>query len=283
MAEELVGGHVEGLAATQRSDPWWVEPMWTGLGFLIFSVYTTWAAFQGTHYWVGDETGGYLSPFYSPTLFVDLAAVGAAPLAHAWFGAWPDWLTAIWPPFLPTSPAWLILLGPLGFRMSCYYYRKFYYRAYFFSPPACAVGGMPQKKYKGETALLLAQNFHRYMWYVAVAYIAVLSYDAWLSFWRAGQLGVGVGSIVLTVNPILLALYTFGCHSCRHIVGGRSDCFTTCNGNPSAKHSVWKKVTWLNERHKMWAWVSMIWVGFADVSVRMVASGRIQDFNTWGL
>jgi len=36
------------------------------------------------------------------------------------------------------SPALLILIFPLGFRFTCYYYRRSYYRAFWWSPPACA-------------------------------------------------------------------------------------------------------------------------------------------------
>ena len=37
------------------------------------------------------------------------------------------------------SPAILILIFPLGFRFTCYYYRRSYYRSFWWSPPACAV------------------------------------------------------------------------------------------------------------------------------------------------
>ena len=140
MAQTVIGGHTQGLMQTTRSDRWWLEPMLTGLGFGLFVLYSTWAAFQGDHYWYGS----YLSPFYSPLFFVETAAIGSAPLSHALFGQWPSW----WPAFIPASPAFLILAFPLSFRLTCYYYRKFYYRAYFMSPPACAVGGVPQKKYR---------------------------------------------------------------------------------------------------------------------------------------
>ena len=280
--EEQTGGHVQGLWATLRHDKWWFEPLWTGIGFLIFAIYTTWAALQGEYYYVGGEHGGYLSPFYSPLLFVDETARMAAPVGHAWFGPWPDGLRSIWPPFLPISPAILILAAPLSFRMTCYYYRKFYYRAYFQAPTACAVQGLAQKKYKGETRLLLIQNIHRYTWYIAIAYILILYYDAYLAFWRDGRFGVGVGSIVLAINPTLLAMYTLGCHSCRHLVGGSLDCFT-CDAPSRARHGIWKKVTALNEKHMRWAWISMIWVGLTDWYVRMVATGRLHDFNTWGI
>ena len=93
----------------------------------------------------------------------------------------------------------------------------------------------------------------------------------------AGQFGVGLGSIVLTINPILLGLYTFGCHSCRHLVGGQLDCFS-CDGKPTVRHGAWKKVTWLNERHMLWAWMSLIWVAFSDVYVRLCSMGVWTDF-----
>lgn len=266
-----------GLAATFRTDAWWVEPLWQGAGFLLFVIYANWVAFLGDHYYYH----GYLSPFFSPLLFVDPTRPGVAPVEHAVFGAWPDWLRAIWPPFLPTSPAWLILAGPLSFRLTCYYYRKFYYRSYFLTPPACAVGALPQRRYRGETGLLIFQNLHRYTLYIAIAYIVILSYDAYLAFWRDGRFGIGVGTLVLLINPILLGTYTFGCHSFRHLVGGRLDCFT-CDAASQRRHGAWRRVSWLNARHMQFAWISMIWVGFADLYVRMVSMGYIHDLSTWG-
>ena len=273
----LSGGYRSGLAATLRTDKWWFEPLWTGVGFLAFVIYSNWAAFQGDHYFYG----GYISPFYSPLLFTDPSVPGAAPLEHAWFGVWPDWLRAIWPPFMPTSPAFLILAGPLSFRLTCYYYRKFYYRAYFMTPPACAVGAMPQKRYRGETFLLLFQNLHRYALYVAILFIVFLLHDAYLAFWRDGKFGIGVGTLVLLINPILLAAYTFGCHSFRHLVGGQLNCFT-CDSATRTRHGMWQRVSWLNGRHMLFAWLSLVWVGFADFYVRMVSMGKIHDWSTWG-
>ncbi len=268
------------LFNTQRSDRWWFEPLWTAFGFLCFVIYTTWAMFQGDYYWwsAGVEGfGGYLSPFYSPLIFINPIANGAAPMDHSWFGSWPEW----WPNLIPASPAILILAGPLSFRMTCYYYRKFYYRAYFMSPPGCSVKGIRNKKYKGETALLIFQNLHRFTLYIAIGIIFILSYDAILSFFQGGKFGVGVGSIILTINPILLIGYTFGCHAFRHLIGGNKDCFTCPNGKPAFRFRVWKGASWLNGHHMMWAWISMIWVAFTDVYVRMVSSGYWIDINTW--
>lgn len=274
-----VGGHGQGLAATTRSDRWWVEPFIYGLGFGLFVIYSTWSALQGENYWVGagDDAGfgGYLSPFYSPVLFSDIAASGHAPAGHALFGLWPEW----WPSWIPSSPAILILAFPLSFRLTCYYYRKFYYRSYFMSPPACAVGAV-KHDYRGETRLFLFQNIHRYTMYFAVLFVGILSFDAFQSFWRDGNLGIGVGSIILLINPILIAGYTFGCHSFRHLIGGKLDCFT-CDKGPTLRYSLWKRVTGLNMKHQQWAWVSLIWVAWADIYIRLVASGVITDYNTW--
>ena len=268
------------LFNTQRTDRWWFEPLWTAIGFLCFVIYTTWAMLQGNYYWwsAGVEGfGGYLSPFYSPLIFINPIANGAAPMDHSWFGSWPEW----WPNLIPASPAILILAGPLSFRMTCYYYRKFYYRAYFMSPPGCSVKGIRNKKYKGETALLIFQNLHRFTLYIAIGIIFILSYDAILSFFQGGKFGVGVGSIILTINPILLIGYTFGCHAFRHLIGGQKDCFTCPNGKPAFRFRVWKGSSWLNGHHMMWAWISMIWVAFTDIYVRMVSSGYWIDMNTW--
>lgn len=270
---EAVGGHSSGLAKTIRKDNWWIGTLLTFLGLSAFGLYSTWAAFQGAHYWHGS----YLSPFYSPPLFIDPSVMGAAPLHHAWFGLWPEW----WPKILPASPALLILIFPLSFRATCYYYRKAYYRSFFASPPGCAVGPLPQKNYQGETFLLIIQNVHRYTLYFALIFIGVLYYDAFISFFRDGKFGIGVGCIVLLINATLLGLYTTGCHSFRHIVGGKLNCFS-CDKSSKLRHATWKSVSCLNRRHMLFAWCSLFWVGFSDFYVRMVSMGLIHDFNTWG-
>jgi hypothetical protein len=274
-----VGGHPSGFAATLRKDRWWIGPILTALGLSAFGAYSTWAAFQGNHYWAVS----YLSPFYSPVLFVNSLAAGAAPIQHAWLGEWPNW----WPNIIPASPALLILAFPLSFRATCYYYRKAYYRSFFGSPPGCAVGAVPQKSYKGETFLLLVQNFHRYAMYIALCFIGILYYDAFIAFFHEGKFGVGVGSVVLLLNATFLGLYTTGCHSFRHIIGGRMDQMTCIKsggqGCPKIRHGLWGRVSALNEKHMLFAWISLFWVGFSDFYVRMVSLGYITDFNTWGI
>ena len=141
----VVGGHPVGAAATARTDDWWAGPLVTLIVFSGFVVYSTWSALQGEHYYAEP----YLSPFYSPVLFVDSTAAGAAPAAHTWIGEWPTW----WPGFLPASPALFILAFPLAFRFTCYYYRKAYYRSFSGSPPGCAVAPIKRRGYRGETGL----------------------------------------------------------------------------------------------------------------------------------
>ena len=275
-----MGVHKEGLFQTSRSDYWWFEPLLAGFGFLCFVIYTTWAMLQGNYYWWSDGYkgfGGYLSPFYSPLLFIEESVAGAAPLSHSLFGAWPDWM----PNLIPVTPAILILAGPLSFRLTCYYYRKFYYRSYFLSPPACAVSGFSQKNYTGETTLLLIQNLHRYTLFIAIGFVVVLSYDAVLSFFQNGKFGIGIGSIILLINPLLLAAYTFGCHAFRHLSGGYENCFTCPQGKETMKYKIWWGVSKLNGHHSFWAWASMLWVVFADIYVRLVSMGFLDDLNTW--
>ena len=258
------------LFSTNRTDNWWIEPSLTAFGFLAFVVYTTWRAFSG-EYFVEQN---YLSPFYSPLLFHlpgDLSG-------HSWFGVWPTWI----PSWIPKSPALFILIFPLSFRMTCYYYRKFYYRSFFLTPPACSVEGIPRNNYKGESGLLVIQNIHRYTLYFAILYIFILYYDGFISLFRDGQFGIGVGSMMLLINPTLLGLYVFGCHAFRHLIGGGGDCFSCPAGNENIKYKAWKKTSILNSQHMLWAWVSMIWVALTDLYIMLVSRGVITDLNTWG-
>ena len=252
---------------TSRRDAWWIQPLLVFLGFSAFIFYSTWAAFQGNHYWL--ETGGanYLSPFYSPEIF-------GRP-DHAWFGGQPNW----WPTWLVFSPAFFVLWGPGGFRFTCYYYRGAYYKGFWADPIACAVGE-PRKKYLGEKYFpLILQNVHRYFAYVAVLFIIFLSHDAWKGMWFTAadgskHFGVGVGTIVLTLNVVFLACYTFGCHSLRHLVGG----FLDSKSKAPSCAKTYNCVSCLNKHHMMWAWISLFWVGFTDLYVRLCSMGVWHDF-----
>ena len=127
---------------------------------------------------------------------------------------------------------------------------------------------------------MLVQNIHRYAMYFAMLYIFVFFYDAYLSFFRGAELGIGIGSILLLGNPILLACYTFGCHSIRHLLGGSRDCYS-CGMGGNIAHKNGKVIGWLNIRHELFAWLSLIWIMIADFYIRMVSMGYINDLNTW--
>jgi len=262
-----------GFGQTVRRDAWWVQPLLVFLGLSTFIVYSTWAAFHPLYngvcaYWFNGSGADYLSPFYSPEIF------GSSP--HAILGTAPAWWQAWLPAF---SPAFLILWAPAGFRFTCYYYRGAYYKAFWADPPACAVGE-PRKVFLGEHSFpLIMQNIHRYFLYLGLLFLLILAYDVWEALWFADasgvkHFGIGVGTVVLALNVFFLSSYTLGCHSLRHLIGGFLD-------EPSKAPACAKSyacVSCLNRRHMLWAWISLFWVGFADLYVRLCAMGVWHDW-----
>src|SRR5213082_743690 len=156
-----------GWGETNRTEAWWITPLFVFIVLGSFVVYSTWAAFQNAHYTFGP----YLSPFYAPVLWASPGDAGG--LEHAWFGVKPAWFPAI----IPFSPALLILPFPGLFRFTCYYYRGAYYKSFWADPPSCAVGE-PRKSYWGENSFpLILQNLHRYALYIALLFILLLFWD----------------------------------------------------------------------------------------------------------
>jgi len=238
---------------TLRSDSWWAEPVLVFIGLSAFIIYATWAALENAHYYVEP----YLSPFYSPCISANCVHT-SVPLIGSWWNL---------------SPAFLILWIPGGFRATCYYYRKAYYRSFFQSPPACAVRDTA-KGYCGETRFpYLLQNSHRYFFYLSLVILAFLWWDAVLAFIFPDGFGMGVGTIALTLNALLLSLFSLSCNSCRHVCGGYLNSFHRAPG----KYKTWSFVSKLNERHMEYAWVSLIWVGLTDLYVRLLSMGIITD------
>jgi hypothetical protein len=174
------------------------------------------------------------------------------------------------------SPALFILIFPLGFRLTCYYYRKAYYRSFWMSPPACAVAE-PHSKYTGETrAPLILQNGHRWFFFAGLIFNAILTYDAIIAFKNPeGEWGhMSVGTLVLIANATLLWLYSASCHTCRHTIGGRLKHFS----KHPIRYKLWGWVSVLNHRHPVYAWISLFGVALTDLYVRLVAAGTITNY-----
>ena len=241
---------------TLRTDRWWLYPLTTFVVFFGFVVYATWRAFAGSNYYAKP----YLTPFYSPCLGDCVAGSSDFGQPFGWF---------------PLSAALIILIFPLGFRMSCYYYRKAYYRAFWLSPPACAVAE-PHGGYTGEKRLpLIINNLHRYFWYAAMAVAVILSYDVVLAFRNEEhEWGhMGLGTLLMLINVIFIWLYTLSCHSCRHTVGGRLRHFS----KHPVRYRLWTWVSKLNTGHALYAWLSLFSVAIADFYVYLLATDTISD------
>ena len=246
--------------------------MCTAVGLVVLFGYLTFRAFNATYVWYDP----YVSPTVAPPVFTSEAGYpGAVPVDRAWFGAFPSW----WPAFVPQTPALVLPWLAIVFRFTCYYYRGALYRSFIWSPPSCGVRG-PLTGYRGETALLLFQNLHRYALYGGLFLLVCLWWEGFAAFFRDGRFGVGVGTVVMLVNAALLSAWTLGCHSWRHLIGGRLDCFT-CAGAASPRYGAWKATSWLNERHAAFAWASLSWVVFTDLYIYLVSTGTIHDPNTW--
>jgi hypothetical protein len=251
-----------GFGRTSRRDNWIVYPVVQAFVFTVCATYLTfsgvfWGPIFGPQYVSAD---GYLSPLFSPLLV---------------FPNMPSWL----------SPGLLILWIPIGFRATCYYYRKAYYRFYFADPPGCAVGEPSvHRRYAMENAFpFILQNLHRYMLYLAFIPLTFLWLDILPAFnivpaadVADPRLRLGLGGVLLLVNVILLTGYSLSCHSLRHLVGGRLDCFS-CTQARRVRYTLWQRLTDLNRNHMWWAWTSLITVTLADVYVRLLQAGVVTD------
>jgi len=256
------GTAAQGFARTTRRDSWAVYPVVQAVVFTVCASYLTfsgifWGPLFGPQF---VEHDGYLSPLFSPLL--------------RWEGM-PTWL----------SPGLLILWIPIGFRATCYYYRKAYYRFYFADPPGCAVGEPTvHRRFALENAFpFILQNLHRYLLYLAFIPLAFLWYDILPAFNIVPAADVldaspriGFGGVLLLANVILLTGYSLSCHSLRHLVGGRIDCFS-CTRARRVRYTLWQRLTDLNRNHMWWAWFSLITVTAADIYVRLLDYGVIAD------
>jgi hypothetical protein len=210
-------------------------------GFVVYAVYVVF--FQREAY-----VAPYLSPFDSP-----LIKVGPIPP-----GIWVAW-------------------APFVFRLTCYYYRKAYFRSFLWHPRSCAVPEPHRGTYRGETAFpWVLNNLHRFAFYATFVQVAFLWFDAIVAFDFAGRFGIGLGSVLMLTNVLLLSGYTFGCHAFRHLAGGELDCFS-CSRAARARFQLWRGISVLNVRHDRWAWASLASVLLTDVYIRALMAGVLRD------
>src|ERR1051325_1667589 len=213
---------------THRRDWWWVAPLLTLIAYLAFVVYATFRVLEPWiagavpavapgYYFADNGSYHYLSPFGTPDLTF---LVPSSLLAQVPYGV-GAFLVAVL-----ASPAAVILPFPALFRFTCYYYRKSYYRAFVARPAACAVPANKGLGYMGERGILALQNLHRYFLYAALVITLFLAWDAIRSIVTPHGLYFGIGSALMVLNVAFLMLYTFGCHSFRHLVGGKLDCYS---------------------------------------------------------
>jgi hypothetical protein len=243
---------------TLRVDRWWLSPLTTFVVFTGFVIFATYRAFAGDNFYADP----YMSPFFSPCITAHCDGATTLPIIADWWRL---------------SPALLILVFPLGFRMSCYYYRKAYYRSYWLSPPACAVAE-PHAAYSGETRFpLILNNIHRYFWYGAVVVACFLTWETILAFGPApgesSGIHMGLGTVLFVANLALIWLYTLSCHSCRHITAGRLRHFS----KHPVRYRLWTWVSRENARHALWAWLSLFSVVAVDFYVYLLATGTFDD------
>ena len=248
--------------ATLRQDRWWVQPLVTVTVLTIFVVYSTWAIFVNKDYYAGAALHrDLISPFYSPCI-----AASCVPGSRG---------TAVVATWWHITPALIIMGGPLGFRLTCYYYRRAYYKGFWQSPPKCAAADGHPPYTGGSRFPLLLQNVHRSFFLIGLFFNVILTIDAVMAFRMPGAGGIGfsIGTLVLCVNAVLLWLYSLSCHAARHLCGGHVKAFS----RRPVRHRLWKMLTPLNANHMQFAWASLVFVAFTDLYVRLVASGVIAD------
>lgn len=245
---------------TLRTDNWRKAPAINAALLTSWVLYALIRTSSQRAYFV--EKYHYLSPFSSPC--VTASCDPSTRDFGTWFGHFPS----LFPFALITLPFLL------GFRLTCYYYRKTYYRAFWLSPPACGVAE-PHAKYSGETRFpLIMQNLHRYFWVAAGVISVINSWDVIQAFRPPGHtFGFGLGTLIMLANVTLLWLYTLSCHSCRHIVGGRLRSFS----RHPVRYKMWTFISKLNVKHQELAWTTLATLMITDAYIASVHAGYISD------
>lgn len=241
---------------TDRIDNWWLQPFLMGLGLTIGMAW----AFLRVLYFDGDisyDDHRVTSPIFSPDV-VHIFNFQPAP-----------WVNS----------AMLILWIPFGFRGTCYYMRRVYFRTFFASPAGCVVSEPAINKklgYAGEKRLFIFNNLHRYMLLLAMMILLVKWYDVFHSMqYSTGGVGLSLGTILLAIESYLLTMYVTSCHSFRHFVGGILDRWD--KGSSVLRGKLFNRVTGYNRSHGFWFWLSLAFVYVGDLWVMLVSSGKISD------
>lgn len=246
-------GRAKIAARTLRTDGWRASPNYTALILLFFIGYTVVRLFMNTGYYVSQFH--YLTPVYSPCISASCVE-GSSDFGH-------------WLPAMPTGVPLAILIIPIlaGFRTTCYYYRKAGYRSLWSSPRACAVPE-PHGHYSGETRFpLIFMNSHRYFFWLAAILLLVNTYDALKAFEGENGFRIGLGTVIMVVNVVMLWLYSLSCHACRHAVGGRINNFS----KHPLRYKMWTGVSRLNPLHGNFAMASLVTVIFTDAYIMVLS------------
>ncbi|MFW9777207.1 MAG: succinate dehydrogenase [Candidatus Heimdallarchaeota archaeon] len=236
------------LFQSMRTDRWWVDPLLKALILIIFGAYTGWSMWIGVDF----KYNHYISPIYSPEIEI---------------AGWPF------------SPAFILIWAPLGFRFTCYYARRVYYRIFFFDPPSCAVNEVQaiRYRYKGENQKFplpfVLNNLHRYFLYMAIILAAIHWVDTIIALSFEGGIGIGLGSVLIFTDALFLSLYVASCHSFRHLVGGGLNCYS-CS---KVRYEGWRIVSRLNKYHYVFFWMSLVWVVIVDLYIRLLVLGILSD------
>jgi hypothetical protein len=257
--------HPSTTFSTWRLDNWWAQPLSLVVALTAFVVYSMFRVFEMRENPVVALEGFY--HYQSPFVAMDFTWLIPASVATA-------------APYL-AYPGVILLPFPAGFRFTCYYFRRAYYRSFVARPAACSTEANRNPDYKGETKIMIFQNLHRYFFY-ATFILLVLHIVAWvMDVFHGGGVYVGVGTLLLLIDIVLLAGYVLGCHAFRHLIGGRVDCFSCSSVNEGA-HTMWGGVSKLNQKHAFYALASMISIVVADFYLRWIGIHQVTTV-LWGI
>jgi hypothetical protein len=176
-----------------------------------------------------------------------------------------------------------ILVVPIAglFRLTCYAYRKDYYRHIFNHPQSCATNERADDKnrgYSGETSLFSFNNLHRYLLYAGIALLPFFYYDFYVSVTYFGGFLLRFASLLILLNAVLLTLWVFSCHAFRHVfAGGNVKCYD-CGLNPAARKGFFNAQSMLNRHHEEWAFISLVVIVLVDLYLRALVAGFPVDF-----